>query len=70
MIISKTQAEPLTLSLLNALLANFATGTITLDELWSQIDPEDEEVPYFADPVDLPESIKNRMSGLDTGAGI
>lgn len=76
MIITKAQTEPLTISLLNALLANFATGTISLDELWSQIDQDQEveDVAYFrhglTNPIDLPECIKNRMSGPDTGAGI
>jgi hypothetical protein len=73
MIITKTQTEPLTIELLNALLANFATGAITLEQLWEAIERA-EDAAYFRNnlinPMEFPDSIKNRMSGLDTEAGI
>ena len=77
MVISKIQpqpqTQPLTFSLLNILLANFATGVISLDELWSQIDSDEETECFRQDliaPLDLPESIRNRISCFDADTGI
>lgn len=78
MIITKARTEPLTLDLLNALLANFATGLITCDELWAQIEScgDDCEEPSYCEDfgcvfqTDIPDVIRNRISGLDSGAGI
>ena len=68
MIITKPQ-EKLTIDTLNALLANFATGIITLDELWEAIDNA-ESMQSFRDGLmsnsfELPDFAENRMSGVD-----
>ena len=72
MIITKPQ-EKLTIDTLNALLANFATGIITLDELWKAIeDAEDMQYfrvkafnPHGTEFPKFPEFAENRMSGVD-----
>ena len=68
MIITKPQ-EKLTNDTLNALLANFDTGIITLDELWDAIDNA-ESKKHFRDnlvdsPFEFPDFAENRMSGVD-----
>lgn len=74
MIITKARTEPLTLDLLNALLANFATGTISIYELWDQLEScgSDCEQPSFCSDFGCLFSTDptNRISGLDSEAGI
>lgn len=78
MIITKSRTEPITIDTLNALLANFATGVITLDELWEAIEDAG-DIEYFRSQFDapvefrnppFPESIGNCMSSMDSEAGI
>jgi hypothetical protein len=71
MITVSSKTEPLTLDTLNALLANFATGAISLDEVWGKID-ECLDVEQFEQisPPAFPESLGNRLSGIDAEAGI
>ena len=78
MIITKSRTEPITLETLDAFLANFATGIITLDELWEAIEDAG-DIAYFKNKllnpmdfsdIDFPDAIENHMSGVDAGHGI
>jgi len=74
MMIIKTRTEPLTLDFLNALLANFATGTISVYELWEQIEScsEDCKQPPFCGEFGclLSSDMENYIPDLDSEAGI
>jgi hypothetical protein len=68
--------EPITLETLNALIANFATGINSLDELWENIE-EAADMSYFRQnlmtPLEFPafsDDCKNHMPGADAEAGI
>jgi hypothetical protein len=74
MIMTKTCTEPLTLNLLNALLANFATGTISIYELWEQIEScgEECEQPSLCDDFGCLRlyDLENHIYGVDSDVGI
>ena len=73
MIITEPQ-EKLTIETLDALLANFVTGILTLDELWEVIDNSKGmrcfHDKFMSDSFELPEFAENRMSSVDAGTGI